>query len=72
MVGVVEGRQFVAVYLPRNLSATKRIECCVVVLDGHDLVVASAHGKAEALLALVRTATKGEPVLGRLHGLAER
>jgi len=72
MVGVVEGRQLVAVYLPHDLPSTKRIECCVVVLDGPDLVVVSAHGNAEALLALMRTATKDQPLFGRLHALSER
>jgi hypothetical protein len=71
IVGVAEGRQFVAVYLPRSLSAVKEIECRVVVLDEHDLVVVSAHGNPESLLALVREATKGKPLFRWPHSLSE-
>jgi hypothetical protein len=52
MVGVVQDRQFVAVYIPRGLRAVKHIKCCVLVLDGQDLVVASVRGNPESLLAL--------------------
>jgi hypothetical protein len=50
--GVARGRQFVAVYVPRNLRTVKRMACCVAVLNEQDLVVASARGNLEPLLAL--------------------
>jgi hypothetical protein len=52
IVGVAQGRQFVAVYMPRNLRTAKRMECCVAVLNEQDLVVASARGNLEPLLEL--------------------
>lgn len=52
IVGVVQGRQFVAVYIPRDLRAPKRMACCVVVLNEQDLVVASARGNPEPLLSI--------------------
>ncbi|MGO8696650.1 MAG: hypothetical protein ACLQVY_02880 [Limisphaerales bacterium] len=52
IVGVVQDRQFVAVYMPRSLRPIKGIKCCVMVLDGHVLVVASVRGNPESLLAL--------------------
>jgi hypothetical protein len=52
IVGVARGRQFVAVYMPRNLRTAKRMACCVVVLNEQDLVVASARGNLEPLLEL--------------------
>jgi hypothetical protein len=52
IVGVARGRQFVAVYMPRNLRTVKRMACCVAVLNEQDLVVASARGNLEPLLEL--------------------
>ena len=52
IVGVARGRQFVAVYMPRNLRTAKRMACCVAVLNEQDLVVASARGNLEPLLEL--------------------
>ena len=52
VVGVARGRQFVAVYMPRNLRTVKRMGCCVAVLNEQDLVVASASGNLEPLLEL--------------------
>ena len=52
IVGVARGRQFVAVYMPRNLRSVKRMACCVAVLNEQDLVVASARGNLEPLLEL--------------------
>ena len=52
IVGVAEGRQFVAVYMPRNLRTVKRMACCVAVLNEQDLVVASARGNVQPMLEL--------------------
>ena len=49
IVGVAGGRQFVAVYMPRNLRTVKRMACCVAVLNEQDLVVASARGNLQPL-----------------------
>jgi hypothetical protein len=59
VVGVAQGRQFVAVYMPRNLRTAKRMECCVAVLNEQDLVVASARGNLEPLLALATQRLQG-------------
>jgi hypothetical protein len=52
IVGVAQDGQFVAVYAPHGLRSLKRISCCVAVLDKQDLVVVSAHGNLEPLMAL--------------------
>jgi hypothetical protein len=52
IVGVTRSRQFVAVYMPRNLRTVKRMACCVAVLNEQDLVVASARGNLQPLLEL--------------------
>ena len=59
IVGVAQGRQFVAVYMPRNLRSAKRMECCVAVLNEQDLVVTSARGNLEPLLALATQRLQG-------------
>lgn len=59
-VGVARGRQFVAVYMPRNLRTVKRMACCVAVLNEEDLVVASARGNLQPLIELA-TQHLGDP-----------
>jgi len=59
VVGVAQGRQFVAVYLPRSLRTVNRMACCVAVLNEQDLVVASARGNLEPLLALATQRLQG-------------
>lgn len=62
IVGVVQGRQLVAVYLPRGLRSVKRMACCVAVFNGHDLVIASARVDPAPLLALAGEAGRGRPI----------
>jgi hypothetical protein len=52
IVGVAQGRKFVAVYMPRNLRTARRMAWCVAVLNEQDLVVASVRGNLEPLLEL--------------------
>ena len=54
VVGVLEKRDLVAVYLPSGSFSSQRMKCCVLVLDNPNLVIASAQGNAEPLLELVR------------------
>ena len=54
IVGVAQGGQLVAVYMPRGIRTLKRTACCVVVLNQEDLVVVSARGNVEPLLELER------------------
>ncbi len=52
IVGVVEKGQVVAVYFPHRKVTFRGIKCCVVVLHGRDLVVASASGNLEPLIKI--------------------
>jgi hypothetical protein len=52
VVGVLEGEQCVAVYVPRKRFSPKRATCCVVVLSERNLVLVSARGNLEPLLDL--------------------
>ena len=54
VVGVVEERQLVAVYMPQRGVSERRMKCCVAVLNDRDLVVVSARGNLEPLLAIAR------------------
>ena len=60
IVGVARSRQFVAVYMPRNLRTVKHMACCVAVLNEQDLVVASARGNLQPVLELA-TQHLGDP-----------
>jgi len=55
VVGVSHEQELVAVYLPRRGLSTEHIRCCVLVLQGHNLVVAGASGNLEPLLELAQT-----------------
>jgi len=50
VVGVMDGRDLVAIYLPGKNVSIHRVKCCVLVLDGKDLVLVSAQGNPEPLL----------------------
>jgi len=51
-VGVSRENELVAVYFPRRGLSTERMKCCVLVLQGRDLIVAGASGNLEPLLAI--------------------
>ena len=51
-VTVAQHGEFVAVYIPRKGVSSRGVACCLVVLHGRDLVVASARGNLEPLMAL--------------------
>lgn len=52
VVGVSRENELVAVYVPRRGLSTERMRCCVLVLQGRDLVVAGASGNLEPLLQI--------------------
>ncbi len=52
VVGVSRENELVAVYFPRRGLSTERMRCCVLVLQGRDLVVAGASGNLDPLLQL--------------------
>ena len=54
VVGVAEKEDLVAVYMPRKGLSARKMKCCVMVLHGTTLVVASARGNVEPLLAIAR------------------
>jgi hypothetical protein len=53
IVGVVDGKQFVAVYAPTAIHG-KKLSCCIAVLDEQNLVVVSARGNISPLLQLAQ------------------
>ena len=52
VVGVMNEREFVAVYVPNHVRSTRNVKICVVVMDGQELVVASARGNLEPLMEI--------------------
>ena len=52
VVGVSRENELVAVYVPRRGLASNRMKCCVLVLQGRDLVIAGGRGNPEPLLQL--------------------
>jgi len=55
VVGVLSGRELVAVYLPSDLRSGRDVRLCVMVLDGEELVVVAARGNLEPLLELAQS-----------------
>jgi hypothetical protein len=53
IVGVSHENNLVAVYLPRRGLSTERVKCCVLVLQGDDLVVAGASGNLDPMLKVL-------------------
>jgi hypothetical protein len=49
-VGVMDGHDLVAVYVPKENISARRLKCCVMVFDGKEMVLVSAQGNLEPLL----------------------
>src|SRR5207302_1440494 len=52
VVGVMNPREMVAVYLAANARSPRNVKVCVVALNGKELVVASARSNLEALMEM--------------------
>ena len=52
VVGVSRENELVAVYCPRKGLSSKRLACCVLVLQGRDLILAGGSANPEPLLRL--------------------
>jgi hypothetical protein len=50
VVGVMDSRNLVAIYLPGKNISVHRLKCCVMVFDGKEMVLVSARGNLEPLL----------------------
>src|SRR5262245_38993629 len=61
VVGGAEKADLVAGYMPRKGLSPAKMKCCVLVLHGANLVVASARGNIEPLLALSRDRLRLRP-----------
>jgi hypothetical protein len=70
VLGVIEKRELVAIYVPAGLSS-QRMKCCLMVLDKRHLVVASVQGNAEPLLELARTHLDLEKTRRKCRSLIE-
>jgi len=55
VVGVSHEHELVAVSLPHRGLSPEHMRCCVLVLQGNNLVVAGASGNLDPLLELART-----------------
>ena len=62
VVAVLDGDDMVAVYVSSKTTSCSRIECCVVVFDGEQMIVAAARANLQPLLDCVLHA----------HGLREK
>jgi hypothetical protein len=52
VVGVVQKGELVAVYLPGKSLSPERVNCCVMVVHGDELVIVGARGNLQPLLSL--------------------
>ncbi len=56
VVGCVQHKSAVAVYVPQNIRSPKRVQVCVAVVNPRQMVLVSARGNLEPLLELARAA----------------
>ena len=52
VVGVMDRRELVAIYVPAQVRSTRNVRVCLLTVDGQELVVASARSNLEPLMAL--------------------
>lgn len=69
VVGVMDGRDLVAIYLPRKHISVHRLKCCVMVFDGKQMVLVSARGNRKPILTY---AFKQSGLGGQANWLAQR
>lgn len=69
VVGVLDGDDMVSVFLPVKITSANQLKCCVVVLDGRQLVLVSAQVNPQPLLELVQNKSDWRTVV---HSLAKR
>ncbi|MGH7994462.1 MAG: hypothetical protein ACREDQ_13150, partial [Limisphaerales bacterium] len=50
VVGVMEGKKLVAIYLPGKNVSVHHLKCCVMVFDGKEMVLVSVQGNPEPLI----------------------
>jgi len=50
VVGVMDGHDLVAIYLPGKNISMHHVKCCVLVFDGKEMVLVSVQGNPEPLL----------------------
>jgi len=53
VVGVIDGDNLVTVYISEKTTSARRIECCVMVFDGRQMVLASAQANLQPLFQIV-------------------
>ena len=52
MVGVMDRRELVAIYVPAQVRSTRNMKVCLVAVNGRELIVASARSNLEPLMEL--------------------
>ena len=52
VVGVMNRRELVAVYVPAQVRSTRNVKVCLVTVNGEELVVASARSNLEPIMEL--------------------
>jgi hypothetical protein len=52
VVGVMNRRELVAIYVPAQVRSTRNLKVCLVALNGPELVVASARSNLEPLMEM--------------------
>jgi hypothetical protein len=57
VVGVLDGKQMVGVFLPAKMTSAKRVKCCIAVLVDRKLIVVSAKADLQPLVELVKKQT---------------
>lgn len=55
LVTVLDRGQLVIVYVPENTKSKRNIKVCVVVVDAHQMVIASARSDVEPLFQMAMT-----------------
>lgn len=65
IVGVSQNDETVAIYMPRRGLREAHVQCCLFVFNQRELVVGSARGNVEPLLALARP--RLQPMIARAH-----
>ena len=66
IVGVMDGENLVAVFVPASLKSTDDFKCCVMVMEGHKMILASTRANLDAAIKLAMARADFGPMRGAL------
>ena len=67
IVGVLDQRELVAIYMPNDVRSARHVKICLLTLSGEEMVIACARSNLEPLMEMARQAEWHQKVGSPIH-----